>query len=169
MNKKKYIEKSSGKRSRWDTYGYNRQRAKYIDPENLPFRESMRYNSRQSCDHHQKFVNWDHMTNYFKANVGKNWNDVYSDMLSKLKEKYKYEYRENTKYSYFLETHVIFIDDLPHRITGRYRYRYFMCIDSVFVDENNIISYYATEDDLKKEYRRRILRKKLLNIMNDEY
>lgn len=169
MNKRKYIEKKSSKRSSWNPYGYNRQKAKYIDPDNLPRRESMRYNSRKCWETHRNFVNWDHMKKYFKSKVGEHWDDVYSDMLSKLKEKYKYEYRENTKWEYFLETNIVFIDGLPHSLTTRYKYQYSVLVNDVFVDENKILSYYETKDDLINEYRLRLRRKKLSNIMNEEY
>jgi hypothetical protein len=160
LNRKKYIEKKSGKRSQWNQLGYNRQRSKQINPDLLPKRESMRYNSRNSWDSHRNFVNWDHMRKYFKTKVGENWDDVYSDMLSKLKEKYKYEYRENSKWNYFIETKIIIVDDLPYNTWGH------LTVNCVFVDENNILSYYETEEALKTEYKIRLRKKKFLNIID---
>jgi len=42
-------------------------------------------------------------------------------------------------------------------------------VKNIFVDENNIVSYYETKEKLINEYRLRLRRKKLSNIMNDDY
>jgi len=38
----------------------------------------------------------------------------------------------------------------------------------VFVDENKILSYYETKEDLINEYRLRLRRKKLLRILSED-
>ena len=169
MNKKKYIERKSGQRSAWNQLGFNRQRDKQKKQDELPFRESMRFNSRKDWEKHQEFYNYNHIENFIKERIGYNWNDVYSEILSKLKKKYKYKYRENQKWPYFIETNIIFVDDLPHSISN-YRYlKYSLMVKNIFVDENNIVSYYETKEKLINEYRLRLRRKKLSNIMNDDY
>jgi len=82
MNKEKYIERKSGKRSSWNQLGFNRQRYKQKNYDDLPFRESMRYNSRKDWDSHRNFVNWDHMKKYFKSKVGEHWDDNIEKILN---------------------------------------------------------------------------------------
>jgi len=161
MNKKKFIEKKSGYRSKHNQIGYNRLRNKHINSDLLPKRESMRQNSKKHNHNHKSFLNYQHIDNFLKERIGYNWDDIYSELLSKTKGKYKYKLRENGERWWLIETTIVYNNDKhpPRNIKGN------ILINILFVDENNIISYYNSPHKIITEYRNRILIKKLKSIL----
>ena len=101
MNKQKYLHekvKSSSRRYFGNT-GKNKHKPKTIeDYENLPFRESMNSNRLKFWDRWEEKTQisfWNIVTNYLNTKIGEYWNDIYSDLISKTKPKYRYKLYQN--------------------------------------------------------------------------
>lgn len=166
IKRKEIINKSKSRHNYKQKY--NRQKNNY---ENLPFFEGIRDNHIKrgywSYSSNNIFINWFFITNFLKSKVGENWDDVYSELLKKTENKYHWVLNRDLD-RYVITKELIFINNIPYLLYGfTYRPGRRFLYDVLFIDENNIISYYETKEDLINEYKMRILRKKLERILKD--
>lgn len=161
MNRLKVIENKSSYRSKWETKKFNRAKfyKTYKDIETMPF-----YGKMTSKTYRRGlYVNYQHIDNMLMERIGYDWNDVYSELLSKIRlGKYRYEYDIALNLS--ISKDVYYVDNLPYKIR---RGLQILLSEYLFVDEDNKISYYETEDDLKKEYKKRLRLKKYQSIFDE--
>jgi hypothetical protein len=157
MLKQKYLHRKS-RSSGSDGYWKRRYNRHYTDLfSDLPKHESIRKNFRYS--------NYDStpLFEFLNSKIGEDWNDIYSEILKKIKKRY----RSNMDYSIKWYVHIPIYDEdfIPRDNRGR------MLNEILFIDMNNILSYKTKEDILiesKKLKRKEKLRKILENLENQE-
>ena len=168
MNKVKYIERSTPYRHSRIEKKYRKLKHRNCDNTLLPYKESMRKRnsinklSWDSYWYSHGFINFRHVDNFLMERIGHNWNNVYSELLSKIrKDKYKYEYRiGHSQWAYFIETN-FFLDENDVPVFGR-GYGHLR----LFVDERNEIAYYETKEEMYLEYGKRNRAKKLQRLLD---
>ena len=161
MNKRKYIEKLSGHRSNWIVKKHKRLKHKKTNPENLPFRESMCKLSERNKSYHN-FKNYNHLRNFFESRIGYDWNDIYSELISKIKKKYRYEYELNEQWYYYplVYSNVFYNENgLPINSRGN------IILTNFYINQENKLAYYPSID----EYYRQTKIKKFHRLLGIKY
>ena len=86
------IRKTSGSRSKFKSngdYSDNRNSKKAVDFENLPQKESMR-----NKNYHNTYLDTTLVKRWLHSKVGQNFDDIYSEFLTRVQPKYLDEYRD---------------------------------------------------------------------------
>jgi len=84
------IRKTSGSRSRFKSngdYSDDRNSKKAVDNDNLPQHESMR-----NKNYHKTYLDTTLVKRWLQSKVGQNFDDIYSEFLSRIQPKYLDEY-----------------------------------------------------------------------------
>jgi len=164
MNKQKIFENHSNT-NYYEVRKYKRHLDKKEDFETLPSHTPMRKNS---YDFYYKnfYVNTRHLINFIMSRIGYDWDDVYSELISKIKKKERESYKDSVKN---IVTDVYWENfdgiDVPC-FTSKYLYHHdIRATKIVFIDEFNILSYYDDIDQLMTEYKKRNRIKKLKMIL----
>jgi len=158
MNKNKYLHRKGQDDKKWRTH--NNRNKKNCGNE-LPFRESIRDKYKNESRY---FWNWQTGLDftptgkYIEENMNRDWNDVYSEIIKKVRPKYRYQLEE---YLNWYVGKVVIVDYVPY--VGSY-HNSRLAVDWIFVDEDNIIRNYETKKDILDMARRKIRRDKLLKI-----
>jgi len=164
VNNRKYIEKQSGTRNSWSKRKYHRLKHKNSDSDFLPFRESM--SCRETNKSYHCFKNYNHLKNFLESRIGYNWNDVYSEMISKLKKKYRYRYELDNQWSFFnsVENNVLYDENgVPTTASGRTII--YINGGNFYINSDNRLAYYPN----LAEYHRQIKIKKFKKILGEDY
>jgi len=97
---------------------------------------------------------------FIESKIGENWNDVYSEILTKIKKKYRQPIDDSLKY--YVTRQVIYDEDfIPRTSTGR------MLYDEIFIDLNNIIVK-KTKEEILLEAKQLRRKRKLLEIIENQ-
>ena len=86
------IRKTSGSRSKFKSngdYSDNRNSKKAVDLDNLPQKESMR-----NKNYHNTYLDTILVKRWLHSKVGQNFDDIYSEFLTRVQPKYLDEYRD---------------------------------------------------------------------------
>lgn len=123
----------------------------------LPLHESMRQTKCSWYDFDVKPLN-----EFLKSKIGCDWNDVYSELLKKIKSNYRYSLDDYIKRNYV----DIIYDEyyVPYDRHGR------ICYDRLFVNINNILTYKSKEElilESKKFLRNQKLKEIIKNYENE--
>ena len=112
----------------------------------LPKRQSFRNGSHYNID-------WRPLLEFIESKIGENWNDVYSEILKKVKKKFRYQY------NWCLPIKPIYDEKfIPRDKNGR------ILINVIFLDINNIICK-KTEDEILIDSIKFIRKQKLEKIL----
>ena len=157
MLKTKYlhrsIRKSEHNRS-WKSRKYNRGK-------NLDIFSDLPKRQRIGREYGGWGYNYDTtpLDEFIESKIGKNWNDVYSEILTKIKNKYRYSI-DNYLKRYYIDVPIYDEDYIPKNTWGR------MLNDTTFVDMNNILVN-KTKDEILSDAKRYKRKKKLLEILEN--
>jgi len=158
MLKIKYLHRSDGvpKYSmHWDTKKFKRDNTIDLFSE-LPFHKSIRKK--------YQWANYDAtpLREFIYSKVGQNWDDIYSEILKKIRKNRRYtiDYTIN----WFVVLHPIYNDFIPKNNRGQ------ILIDRLFVDMDNILVIKTNEQLLidSKKYLRKKKIQKILENQNKE-
>jgi len=158
MNKKKYLHRKGQDDKKWRIHN-NRTKKNWGDE--TPFRESIRDTHKNESRY---FWNWQTGLDftptgkYLEENINRDWDEIYSDVIKKIKPKYRYQLED---YLDWYVCDVMIIDYIPY--IGKYN-RSRMAINWLFVDEEGILRNYKTKKDILDMARRKIRRDKLIKI-----
>ena len=113
---------------------------------------------------HKKFRKFGYgkytLDEFIESKIGENWNDVYSEILTKIKKKYRQPIDDSLKY--YVTRQVIYDEDfIPRTSTGR------MLYDEIFIDLNNIIVK-KTKEEILLEAKQLRRKRKLLEIIENQ-
>jgi len=156
MLKKKYLHRKERNTTHHKWYDKDQNKfEKNIDLfSDLPTHQSIRRcGYSQNCDTTP-------LREFLYSNVGKDWNDIYSEIIKKTKPKFRYEIDFRLKYN--MVTVPIYDDDfIPRDERGR------ILSDFFFIDMNNILVKKSREELLSdaRKYKRR---KKLEQILESQ-
>lgn len=153
MQKKKYLHRRKGDKNESKLYTNNKfRRNNNVDVFSyLPNRESIRQYRR--C---YSYFDYKPLTEFLMSKIGCDWNDIYSELLKKVKSNYRYEI---DIYLDDICKNVIYdIDFIPRNSHGR------ILSDRLFVDMNNILSF-KSKEELIIDSNRLIRQNKLKNII----
>lgn len=155
MIKQKFLHRRKRKKNSskiW--YGSKFKRKNNIDIfSELPQHESIR-------QHKYSYSYFDStpLDEFLKSKVGCNWNDVYSELLTKVKKNYRYDLNY---YLTKISKDVIYdCEYLPRNKRG------VILFDRLFVDMNNILCYKSL-DELILESKKILRNQKLKEIINN--
>lgn len=155
MNKHKYLHRKGRDDKKWRTHD-NRTKKHYGD--DAPFHESIRDKHKQESRY---FWNWQTGIDftpvgcYIEENLNRDWDDVYSEIIKKVKPKYRWQL-EN--YLDWCIAKVTWIDHVPYLRHGR------IPIEWTLVDEDNILRKYETEKEILDIANKKVRKDKLLKI-----
>jgi len=156
MNKKKYLHRKGQDDKKWRTHN-NRNKKNCGDE--FPFRESIRDKHKNESRYYwnwQTGLDFTPTGNYIEENVNRDWNEIYSEIIKKVRPKYRYQLEDYL--NWFVGKVIIDDDYIPYLRRNR------MAIDWIFVDEEGILRNYETKKDILDMARRKIRRDKLLKI-----
>jgi hypothetical protein len=162
MLKQKYLHRSRRKKGRdeWH-YGYKRGKNLDILNDDLPFHDNM----KKKGNYH--YICTEPVAKFIESKVGCDWNDVYSELLSKTKKKFRYEVENTIKYTILMPTY----DEnyLPVLCNRSYYYRGYgvkIFVDRLFIGLDNKICK-MSEDEIKREANVYVRRDKLRQIIEN--
>jgi len=154
MLKTKYLHSSSYCDK--DPYYHRYHRNKNIDLfSDLPKRESIKKGFYHWAD-------WTPLYEFVESKIGENWNDVYSEMLKKIKPNLRYQIENNI---YMVYMNPIYDEDfIPRDNRGR------ILSDRVYIDMNNILRQKTKEELLLDSIRikRRIKIQQIIENIKEE-
>ena len=127
----------------------------------LPVHQSM----KKIKNRYYNYNNYDNtpLSEFIKSKIGEDWNDVYSEILKKIKKNYKYLLESDLNY---LIKRPIFNDDYIPLDNSFYR-RGSICSDRLYVDLNNIICY-KSKDEILSDSKKLVRKLKLQKIFDIE-
>lgn len=115
----------------------------------LPFHQSMRDYHRTHDDMYYSYSDLDFtpVYKYLYENVDRNWNDIYSEVIKKTRPRFRYLLDDYLGWT--LTKNIIFEEHIP------YIYHWFgrtsgIVLERFFIDENNILRYYTSEEEAMK-------------------
>jgi len=153
MLKVKYLHRKSRYSAisqTWETKKYKRQNIDIFsddNPTHQPIRTKYNYSNYDITPLRQ----------FIKSKIGQNWNDVYSEILSKIKKKYRYTIDCSIKY------HLIEFPIYDDSFIPRNKYGHILH-DQIFIDKDNIVTKKSKEEILL-ESEKYIRREKLKQIL----
>jgi len=162
MLKKKYLHRKSRdtkRRHTWDVKKYSRGKNRHdFFSEKLPQRQAIR-----------KKYRWYNLDTYplekfIESKIGCDWNDVYSEIISKTKPKFRQEIEQTINYK-VIKT-VFYEDFVPYGMKYRYG-KYKILNDVIFIDNNNILVK-KTLDEIMLESKQQLRREKLRQIKENQ-
>ena len=114
--------------------------------------------------HHWSSYDTTPLREFLKSKIGEDWDDIYSEMLTKIKKNYRGDIENNLKYYVWIP---IYDEDfIPRDNVGR------MFKEHIFVDMNNILVKKNSQEILSdaKKYARKMKLMKILenNEKNEE-
>lgn len=118
-------------------------------PKHEPYRRHDRYNG----------ISWGPLIEFLESKIGENWNDVYSEILKKIKDKFKYQLKSDICH-WFVYIPIYDEDFLPRNQYGRILY------DTLFIDMNNILTK-KSEEELKIDAKKLKRKLKLQEIFEN--
>ena len=95
---------------------------------------------------------------YIEKNVNRNWDEVYSEIIKKIRPKFRWQL--DSFLNWFLAKSVI-IDYIPYCSSWN---RTIIITNHVFIDNDGILRKYDTVKDVEDMSKRKIRRDKLLKI-----
>lgn len=104
------------------------------------------------------------LVEFVESKVGCDWNDVYSEILTKINNKVRYNIDQNIMW-WVIKTPIYDEDYIPRDRRGT------ILNDQLFIDMDNIIRKYSTEENIsnsKRYMRREKIRQMLENIKKEE-
>jgi hypothetical protein len=158
MLKQKFLHrKSRDTKSDWDVKKYNRGKNRYdLFSEKLPQHEPIRKKYR--------WHNFDTypLEKFIESKIGSDWNDVYSEIISKTKPKFRKEIE--TTIDYCIVKNVFYDENfIPYGRTYRYGKNKILN-DRIFIDNNNILIR-KTLEEIMLESKKLLRREKLRQIL----
>lgn len=167
MLKQKYLHRSQRKSNDSD-WLYHNNKIKNIDLfSDLPFHEPIR-----KLHGYSRYLKWDcrPLEEFINSKVGCKWDDVYSEILKKIKKKYRYYIDEDI--DYHVELNAYYDENFFPVSMGRgWRRRGSVLINKLFIDENGILVCKSEDEIVSDSIRiKRKLKMQLIidNIKNDE-
>lgn len=154
MYKKKYLHRSGS-----NNYKNLKDPKKNIHGDELPFREPMKKRNRE--EYYSNGLDFTPAYEYIKSNANKNWNIVYSDILKKIKPKYRHKFENFLKWTIY---ECIYINYEPYIKKAYWNNNLKSPIKRIFIDDDNILRYYKTEKELKEYSLKKIRKQKLLKL-----
>lgn len=159
MFKKKYLHRGYRKSTRdWDWT--KNHRSKNVDLfSELPKHENMPKNRMSSPDYTP-------LREFIHSKIGENWNDVYSELLTKIDPKFRYDVERllgSDRYSYYFGVNRPIYDDdfIPRDNRGRILY------DKIFIDLDNILCK-KTKEEILSDSIMYVRKQKLLKILESQ-
>lgn len=166
--KQKWLDRKCGRRSRNRIKGnHSKGKDRQIPLDELPFREAMRQNARRKVDWFGEYryqVDYKPINEFLMSKVDKKWDDVYSELLSKIKEKNKWWLRDNL--SWIIEINPCYIGNYPYN--SRWCAGTHLLYNDIFVDKFGYVRYYETEEELIFHTKRILREQKLRRIFNEK-
>ena len=166
MNKQKYIHTKSK-----STFNKRKNGSKPLkhkptcieEYEQLPFRQKIKSIVYTGWSWERKTrINFN-TDDYLKKYVGSDWNDVYSDMISKTNPRYRHLLESDLRYTPIRPT--VFIDEKPYSYRWYHR-RDALLINRVYIDSDNILQFFETEEELIEHCKYKMRHKKLERLLN---
>lgn len=157
MLKQKYLYRKIRKRGKDDYIPYNKKVKKNLDLfSDLPTHQSVHKKYRDGIDTTP-------LDKFIKSKIGENWNDVYSELLTKIEPKFRY-YIDNSL-EWIVQIPIYDEDLIPRSRYGDVLgYR-------IFIDMNNILTFKSKEElifNAKRTVRLEKLKKILERNENEE-
>lgn len=169
MNKKKYIHV---KTKYGNNYRRNLRKPKHKpqtieDYDNLPFREPIKFRRYMWDwdDYKTRIDFYQPLKKYLKEKLGEDWNDLYSDILSKTKPKYRHILEEDI--NYLISRNIKWENEVPYNLT--YWRRVSPIYGRYFIDKQNKIRYFEEEEDLLRWAKMNLIQRKLERILNEDF
>ena len=161
MLKVKYLHRKSRKNRHksWNSKSYKR-------PGNLDLFSDLPFRQRIGKQY-GNYIDYDSrpLTEFIESKIGEDWNDVYSEILTKIKKSYRYSIEILLRRWYYITYDEDFIP-----ICNYYRF----VNDRIFVDLNNVLVKKTKEEILmdaerykKQKLRREKLEKIIENLKNE--
>ncbi len=156
MLKIKYLHRSSRKGNDYDWYGKKKHREKNANLlyDDLPFHGKMG----------KGWSNYDFtpLTEFIESKIGENWNDVYSELLTKVKKRFRYCLEKgigtNGWRSWIINRPIYDENFIPRDNYGR------ILSDAIYIDINNIVTR-KTEEEILKDSKKFIRKRKIQEIL----
>ena len=155
IKKKLLYEYRSCKR---ENIKFNRKKYKISNSDSIPFNEKM----NSHIDYDYGYLNLKPLEKFIKSKVGQNWNDVYSEILTKIEQKKRYLIDRDLKYIVLRPYH---FDNNGIAYNKRYYWCNGVTLNHLYIDKFNIIRYHETKEEMIADYKREIRRKKLERIL----
>lgn len=153
MVKTKYLHRkyrNTGWDKNWDNRKYKRV-PKHKLHDILPKKEPIR------PKHYTHSLDFTPMSEFIESKIGEKWDNVYSEILTKIKPKFRHQMHWNLEWMIY---NIVYTKDFkPYGKWDR------LLINSVFIDENNILRQYNSEEDLLIDSKKKIRREKIRRIL----
>jgi len=96
---------------------------------------------------------------FIKSKIGQNWNDVYSEILTKIKKKYRHDIDDSI--TYIVKPAIYDEDFIPRDYKGR------VLNNVIFTDMNNILVKKTKDENISdaKKYAKKYVRREKLKII----
>ena len=162
MIKIKYLHRSARKSritTTWKVKKFNRKKKIDISSE-LPFHEKISKS--------YKWSNYDFtpLYEFIESKIGQDWNDVYSEMLTKVKKRFRHCIENGIKGndwrgSWLIKRPIYDEKFIPRDSRGR------MLENAIYIDFDNIIRK-QTKDEILKDSLKHLRRLKIQQILNNQ-
>lgn len=118
--------------------------------EEFPNHLSMRaYHRRATQFHNHCYLDFTPVSRLLDERVNNNWDDIYSELIKKTKPRYRYLL---DNYLDWQISEPLFFEHVPYKKRGYYsRPGSGIMLELFFVDEQNILRYYETEEEVLKQ------------------
>jgi len=118
-----------------------------------------------NCIYYNRYHNYNFkpLEEFINSKIGEDWNDIYSEIITKIKPKYRYLLKFDLNY---IICKPMYYDDYIPYDNRSYR-RHSICCDRLYVDLNNIICY-KSKDEILSDSKRIVRKLKLQEIFDNE-
>jgi len=160
MLKVKYLHRKARKNDRDDYWTHNPNKNINLF-DDLPFHQRMRNNN------YYHDYDLTPLYEFLNSKIGEDWNEVYSEILTKTKKKYRHTidkmlHQNNCWWYGYIFTSPIYDDEMiPRDSRGR------ILSNRLFVNYNNIITK-KSEDELLIDSKKFLRKKKMLEIIENQ-
>lgn len=155
MLKEKYLHRKQrkiGSHMDWDNKKYMRlpKHKYFLDlPKKEPIRKVYRYN----------YLDFTPLLEFLESNIGGKWSDIYSEIISKTKPKFRYQLEQSLEW--MLDDPIYDNEFILRDLRGR------KFIDKLFIDENGILNIFNNENEIMSHSKRKLRKEKLNKIFSD--
>ena len=166
MNKQKYIHvktKSTFKKRKNGPKLHRHKPTSIEDYDKLPYRETIKNIDYSPWAWENKTrISFD-LEDYLKKHIGCDWNDVYTDLISKTNPRYRHLLERDLIYEPIRPTEII--NERPYYYKWFYR-RDALLIKRVYIDSDNTLQFFETVEELNEYCKIKMRQKKLERLLN---
>jgi hypothetical protein len=135
---------------------YRRKKLNFSETDTIPLTEKMR------AQFGYEGINFDPLKCFLLSKIGQNWNDVYSEILTKIENSKRW--RIDLILDWLIQKPVS-IDKNGIAYSKRFYWSGGVLLKQLYIDKFNVLRWYDTKEEMMSDYKKCIRQEKLKRIL----